>query len=238
MKRMTKAAALLLAALLTACGSSEKQEPPQVYVVGEDSLPSLNALVTLDEGFQFQQSVGEDGETITYVYSGLSDGAGTAQAYTEALETDYECQIGADAQTGGTADFTAASGQAAAIRSATDPAQTFVLSIQWEESSCSVTPSLVQTADLSWPQPDTVTLEEAVAYVKSLSPAYLGLTGSMDDYNVIPQDGIVMLDDRPCLCVNVYLAQTHQIQHSYLLTLPDLQVYLLDRTTGEASPLG
>lgn len=238
MKRVTKAAALLLAALLTACGGSEKEEPPQVYATGEDSLPSLNALVTLDEGFQFQQTVGEDGETLTYTYSGLTDGASTAQAYAEALESDYECRIGADVKTGGTADFTAATGQAAALRSAADPEQKYILSIQWEETSCSVTPSLAQASDLSWQDPSPVTLEEAVEHIKSLSPSCLGLTGSMDDYKVIPQDGTVMLDDMPCLCINVYHLQTHQIANSYLLTLPDLQVYLLDRETGQASPLG
>ena len=66
-----KTAALLLAVLLmlTACGGSPKEEPPQVYVIGEDSLPSLNALVTLADDISFTQSTGEDGETITYTYS-------------------------------------------------------------------------------------------------------------------------------------------------------------------------
>ncbi len=241
MKRMaikTKAAALLLAVLLTACGGSQKEEPPQVYVLGEDSLPSLNALVTLEEDVQFEQSASEDGETITYRYSGITDTAQTAQDYTTALETDYECEIGAAEATGGEADFSAMPGQAVAIRTATDPEQVLVLTIQWDETSCSVTPSLAQAADLSWSQPEPITLEEAIAYMKSLSPSYLGLTGSMDEYTVIPQEGIVHLDGTPCLCINIYLAQTHQFQHSYLLTLPDMEVYLLDRETGEASRLG
>lgn len=238
MNRKLKMAALLAAALLTACGGSEKEEPPQVYVVGEDSLPSLNALVTLDEDVQFQQTVGEDGETITYAYSGLTDGAQTAQDYADALEQDEECRIGADEATGGTADFSAASGQAVAVRSATDPEQMLVLTIQWEESSCSVTPTLAQAADLSWTQPEAITLEEAVAYMKGLSPSYLGLSGTTDQYNFIPQEGTALLDDQPCLCINAYLISTHQIEQSYLLTVPDMQVYRLDRQTGQATPLG
>ena len=235
-----KTAALLLAVLLmlTACGGSPKEEPPQVYVIGEDSLPSLNALVTLADDISFTQSTGEDGETITYTYSGLEDSAKTAQEYATALESDYECSIGADETTGGTADFTAVPGQAVAICSATDPAQMLVLTIQWEETSCSVTPSLAQAADLSWSQPEAITLEEATAYVESLPASYLQLSGSMDEYNVIPQEGTVHLDDKPCLCINIYLAATHQFQNSYLLTLPDMEVYLLNRETGEATPLG
>ena len=76
-------------------------------------------------------------------------------------------------------------------------------------------------------------------YMESLSPAYLGLSGSsMEQYTVIPQDGLVRLDEQACLCVNVYLSETHQFQQSYLLTLPALQVYSLDRTTGHATLLG
>ena len=58
MKHMAKAAAPLLAVilLLAGCGGSGKDTPPQSYTLGDSSLPSLNALVTLEDGVQFQQT--------------------------------------------------------------------------------------------------------------------------------------------------------------------------------------
>ena len=63
MKRAIKLAAPLLAALiLSACGGDAK-EPPQSYVLEENSLPSLNALVALEDGVEFEQTAGEEGGT-------------------------------------------------------------------------------------------------------------------------------------------------------------------------------
>ena len=241
MKRMVKAAAPLLAAalLLAGCGGgSDKEEPPQNYSLGESSLPALSTLVTLGDDAQFGQTEDEDAGTVTYVYSQLTSGSQTAQDYTQALEEDYDCLILADQETGGTPDFSASSGQALAALETEDSDDVLLLTIQWEDTSCSVTPSQTAKEDLPQPQSESITLDEAVAYMKSLPPSYLGLSGSsMDQYTILPQDGTVMLDDKLCLCLNVYLTENHRFEQSYLLTVPELQVYRLDRETGEAAPL-
>lgn len=235
MKQLIKTAAPLLAALLlTSCGS---KEPPQEYTVEEETIPSLTALVTL-ENVQFEESTGED-DTVTYVYSGLSNGGEIAKEYTQALESDEQCTIATDSKTSGAPDFTVSSGQALAAKELEDSEQLLLLTIQWEETSCSVTPSLADADAMPQPQKDqSITLDKAAAVLEAMSPSQLGLTGSsMTEYLVYPQEGTVFLDDQPCLLLNVYAATDHQYRGSYLLTVPALQVYKLDRATGEASPL-
>lgn len=236
MKQLIKAAAPLLSVLLlTSCGGSK--EPPQEYTLEEETLPSLTALVTL-ENVQFEETTGE-GDTVTYVYSGLSNGGEIVKEYTQALESDQQCTIATDSETSGAPDFTASSGQALAAKELEDSEQLFLLTIQWEETSCSIIPSLAD-AD-AMPQSmetQTITLDDAAALLEAMSPSQLGLTGSsMSEYLVYPHEGTVFLDDQPCLMLNIYAATDHQYQGSYLLTVPALQLYKLDRATGEVSPI-
>lgn len=238
MKRILRAALPIAAAalLLSAC-SANKEEPPQSYTLGDNSLPSLTALVSLDD-VQFKTTDGEN-DTVTYVYSKLSSGGETAQAYAQALETDYSCTLAADAETSGAPDFSSESGQVLAGEKLEDSTQIFLLTIQWEETSCSVTPSLAEEDALPQEEPQSLTLQEAIDYVTSLSPSYLGLQGSsMEQYTVLPQDGTVLLDNQPCLLLNIYQTSDHQLQGSYLLQVSTMQVYHLDRSTGEVTPVG
>lgn len=171
-----KAAVSMLAAalLLSGCSNSSAPEPPLDYALGEDSLPSLSSLVTLDSSFQFQESASEDEpDSVTYVYSQLSNGGETAEQYTKALEEDYNCTVSTGDTNLTAPDFSAASGQALVFQSPDGSDECFRLTVQWEETSCSVTPSLVpkdeipQTADEA---ENSVTVEEAVAHMEGLSP--------------------------------------------------------------------
>ena len=83
-----------------------------------------------------------------------------------------------------------------------------------------------------------MTLEEAVDYLRSFSPAALGLSGSdMSDYDIFSQDGLVFLNDQLCLCLNVYRLTDHQYQATYLLAGANNEIYRLDRETGEVYSL-
>lgn len=239
MKFAVKAAAPLLTAALLLSGCGGGQEPPQTYDLVEKTLPSLNQAVTLDDGFTFEQTTNEEDGSVTYIYSQLSSGGETTQAYTQILESDYDCTVWTDQDTG-KADFSADSGEAKAAQPLEDSEEVFLLTIQWDETSCSITPSLAQKDVLPSSNTDLgMTLDEAVSYFESMPPSYLGLSGSsMDEYRVYPQEGTAFLDGEPCLRMNVYLAETHQLEQSYLLTLPARQVYVLDEETGQAVPLG
>lgn len=79
----------------------------------------------------------------------------------------------------------------------------------------------------------SMSLFEAVDYFKSLSPAALGLDGtSMDAYQIQTQDGVVMVDDRPCMQLRVYDVHTpegtNEIKGNFLMTNDGAHVYRLD----------
>lgn len=221
--------------LLAGCGGGDTAELPEAYTVGEESMPALNALVTLDGESQFQQTQDEESGSVTYHYSQLTSGGETAQTYTQALEADCGYTIESDPEGSGSTDFSAPSGQVLAVHETDDPENVLLLTIQWEENSCSVTPALTPASEL--PQTEPVTLEEAVEHLQGLSTEQLGLPGQTAEYLFVPQDGTVLLDGRSCYCINVYQRQPYQFRQSFLLTLPDLQVYRLDRASGQASPL-
>lgn len=235
MKSIANVVPLLTGLLLLAgCGGGGEAALPDSYTVGEESPPALNALVTLNSDAQFQQTQDEESDSVTYLYSQLTSGSETAQTYTQALETDCGYTIEPDAA-GGSVDFSASSGEVLAVHDTEDPEEVLLLTIQWEETSCSVTPSLTPADQFS--QPETVTLKEAAEQLQSVPLEQLGLSGNREDYLFVPQDGTVLLDDQPCYCVNVYQRQPYQFRESFLLTLPDLQVYRLDRDSGQAVPL-
>ena len=239
MIRTIKAAAPLLAALLlSACGGSDKAEPPQNYVLEENSLPSLTELVTLDDDFQFEEAEGEEEGSVSYIYSKLTDAGKIVEEYTGDLEKDYSCVIAPGSDEESTPDFTADSGQVLAAEKLEDSEQVFLLTIQWEEGTCTITPSMADQDVLPQQESQAITLEEAVELIERTPLSVLGLSGtSIDEYLIMPQEGTVFLEDQPCLLINVYRAENHQFEQSYLLSVPSMQIYRLDRDTGEAVAL-
>lgn len=231
------ACSLTAALLLSACGFG-KAEPPQEYVLEENSLPSLTTLVPLeDEEMSFQESAGEDG-AVTYVYSQLTSGCKTAEKYAQALQSEYDCMLATDSKTSGAPDFSTSPGQVLAAQKLEDSEQLFLLTIQWEDTSCSVTPALADESAFPSQESSSLTLEEAEAYLRRSPPSALGLPGtSMDEYLIYPQEGTVYLDNQPCLMLNIYSAADHQFQQSYLLVTSTMEVYALDRSTGQATPV-
>lgn len=234
MKRAIKLAAPLLAALiLSACGGDAK-EPPQSYVLEENSLPSFNALVALEDGVEFEQTAGEEGGT-AYRYTQLSDAGKVVEEYTQALETDYDCIIAADSDSSSAPDYSADSGQVLAAQELEDSDQVFLLTIQWEENACTITASLAEQDVLPQQEEQSMTLAQAVELIRRTPLSVLGLSGeSMDDYLVIPLEGTVFLDGMPCILVNIYLAENHKFEQSYLIDVANMQLYRADPETKKA----
>lgn len=234
--RAIAGAALAAAALLLAgCGGKADARPPENYSLDGSSLPSLNSVVELDPDVRF--SLEQDGEdnTEAYVYTGLSQAGQDTREYLEALETNWDCRVGSSLADASAPDYSAEEGQAVAVQETEDPDFLFVLRCQWKGDGCTIAPERVAASELDWPEESGVTLKEAVEYLQNLSPAQLGLAGSsMQEYTVFAQEGTAYLDDTPCLCLNVYRATDHQFAQSYLLTLPRMELYRLDRQTGEA----
>lgn len=238
MKRITLAVSLLLGTVLCGCQAGEIQ-PPEEYSLGGSSLPSLSSALLSGEDFVFSSVQEEESGQEQLVYSELADAGQIAGEYADLLAQDWDCQVGCSETDGSAPDFSADSGQALILLETEDPDSFFSLTLQWQEGQCTVIPQLLDASALDWSPPDPITLEQAVSYLENSTPAALGLPGeSMEEYRVYAQEGTVLLDGRPCLCLNAYRAQDHQFQQSFLLTLPDMQLYQLDRDTGEATLLG
>lgn len=92
----------------------------------------------------------------------------------------------------------------------------FQLDVTWDQDSCTVSPSYDASGTL--PEADaSMTNAEAVEYFSALPPASLGLSGdTMAAYSVFCEDGQVLLDGVPCLCLNIY--QSGRYQASYLFS--------------------
>lgn len=258
MNRAMKMGFCLLSVLvLSACGQNEASTPsqtPESYTLGEGTLLSLDTLLPLGDDYKFEEISDAKEDTVSYVYTQLSNGSQVAQAYARALVKDWECDLQAE----GSVDFSHESGLAKLIQDMEGTGRQLYITIQWDETSCTVTLSLTKTGTGTETETGTetntgtesgtasesptpsgpITLGEAVSYMESLSPSFLGLPGdSMDQYIVLCQEGTVYLNQAPCLLLNAYQKEDHKFESSYLLTVPGLQVYQLDRETGEATAL-
>lgn len=228
---------LTLCVLLAVPGCGARQMPPETYAVGEDSLPSLSSAVSLGENFQYSGVENDDG-TVSSRYEALDSGPQAVQDYVQALTEEYECVLVDEEGSRLTlSQPMEEQGSLVAETESTEGDGLFKLTIQWDASSCTVTPSFAEGEQLP-EQPVLLSLDEAVALLQTATPASLGLTGSsMSDYDIYPEDGLTFLDGEACLCLNVYDKSTHQYQASYLMAGAEYQIYRLNRDTGEVSPL-
>ena len=218
--------------VLSGCGGGSKL--PEAYSAGEDSLPSLTALVTLDPAPECTAQTQED--NTSYQYTQLEDPAQAVADYQAALETDYECVALSPEGTRLPEDSELSSeGELILARESASGSGLFELSLSWDETSCTVTPSLDEEASLPEESP-SMSIDEVENYFRTLSPTSLGLSGTdMSDYNIICENGLVLLDGAPCLCINIYKDDT--FQGSYLFSTDTRKVYQLQRSTGTAHPI-
>lgn len=122
-----------------------------------------------------------------------------------------------------------------------EPVQGTVQSVRisWSEGTCTV--RIEEAAGIITdppvvPEPVTMTLTEALDYMKSLPPEALGLTGiSMEDYRIYSEEGIVWVDDQTCIRINVYEVdgdgRFNVLAGSYLLASDKSHLYQLDDIT-------
>lgn len=220
---------------LTGCGGGAPI-PPENYSTEQDSLPALNSVVELDADSQFDEELNDEDDALSYVYSGLLSGSKTAETYVQILVDEYGCVLlTTDAGERASDDmFSSESGEALIAVESESGSGLFELILNWDENSCVVTPVFAEDAEL--PEENTaMTLEEMVQYLQQLPPDVLGLDeADMSAYQIFAEDGLVLLDGEPCVSLNVYLLDTHQIEGTYLIVGHNNEVYRLDRATGKA----
>ncbi len=87
-----------------------------------------------------------------------------------------------------------------------------------------------------------LTMSESVDYIHTLSPEQLGLEGeSMDDFELLPSEGLILVDGEPCTEIMVYRRDpktgTNVFQGSYLLDRSGSRLYRLDRDSNAVTEL-
>ena len=220
--------------MLSGCGG---EKLPEAYSIGEDSLPSLTAAVSLEDDLQCSEEESEDGTT-SYCYTGLSSPVQAVTDYRTALETDYDCvSLSAEGTRLSEDAELSDEGELILAKEGSSGSGLFQLDLTWDATSCTVTPSFDENATLP-EEPSSMTLDEVVSYFQSLSPASLGLTGtSMSDYEILCEEGLVLLDGSPCFCLDIYQSDNDSYRGSYLFSPATYEIYQLDRSTKTVQPL-
>ncbi|HIS63867.1 MAG TPA: hypothetical protein IAA83_00670 [Candidatus Avoscillospira avistercoris] len=242
-KALGTAGALLL--LLAGCGEAEKAPSlPNNYVFGQEMLPAMGE----EQGVGTEQGVScevttdsETGETI-YTYSGLTSGQETAAAYLEALETQYGCSAmdeeGVRQSNASAAD---AEGSILVGKDMADGSGILSLDIQWTETTCQLTASILEgmkLQDPAEPEKEPIGVTAAVATLKAMTPEELGVPEG-ETYTVYADDGYIMVDDEACYRLKLYrrtAVDTREIVGTYLMSLDGSSVYRVNED-NQAEPL-
>ena len=119
--------------------------------------------------------------------------------------------------------------------------------ITWSEGQCIVTADEVEgevtspPRDPNVPSGEVVTILGAQDRLKSMSPAELGLPGeSMDEYEVMPRNGMEMVDGVACIRLYVYEDSSRggsEFMGSYLMSVDGRHLYRVDPITDEIEVL-
>lgn len=241
--------------LLASCGS-KTPDPPVDYTLDGDMVESLNTVLgeessgkmtemetpeTKADNTSSSVSVGGD-ETCFYTYEKLETGGESVRQYVEKL-TEEEDGFQVVDETGTVTDppdYSAEEGSVALAKAASEAGKILRMDISWTATDCQITLTRPEGA-VSGTAADVepMTYEDAVNFIKSLSPATLGLKDdSMAGYSVYPMDGAALVDGILCLKLQVYPPhkkdQANAIAGTYLLSGDKAHLYLLqDHTVRE-----
>lgn len=106
------------------------------------------------------------------------------------------------------------------------------LLLSWEGSNCSVTLDMPE-GQVHDPKPETAAAapRRGLSDLRAIHPSKLGLPGeSMDDYELLTQEGSVRIANSPCIRVNIYDGNS-QIAGSFFVS-SDGRLYKLDEATN------
>ena len=215
--------------------------------MGENSVPSLDTIMAEGEGV----FTSDDGpikdypEDHLFYYRQLTAPKDLALRYMETLQGEGFILVNEDNQEIEEAtEVRELSGLIILAKPAAEENCTFRVSMGWSSSSCTVQTAVIE-GNIAYipkePEPDrsgaaATTITEQVDYLKSLTPAELGLSGeSMEGYHVLPAEGIVKVDDISCRQLSVYATDerdsSNTILGTYLLSLDQQHLYRVDLLT-------
>lgn len=120
------------------------------------------------------------------------------------------------------------------------PGMVLAVKMEWSKGQCVVTADQEEGKVTSRPPSQQqgaaggggMGQRAAKEYLEGLEPAQLGLEGqSMDDYEVMVVDGIVLVSGEPCTKLNIY-DEDYVFMGCYLVAQSGQELYQLDTVTG------
>lgn len=235
----------------------------EAYVVGEDTVPSLDTILEEGEGQLIAlrspgKSKGDDSSGVdsryTYIYE-LNSFADVMNRYLDVLMgseqgfviTDETYLVQEERP-----ELQDAEGVLILVRNATveegENPHVFQLVIGWSQASANLAVRVSSPeGKISYPkketesnniqEPSSVSMQ--MDQLRSMSPAHLGLPGdSMDNYTIFPVDGFVKVDGLDCRRFNVYEnGNAGSIAGVYLFSVDGQHVYVLDPSSNKVSTI-
>ena len=133
-------------------------------------------------------------------------------------------------------------------KNAPEDGKALFLYMEWTEEICTVTADLVDGRVKNPPEPVSpvgpmgMSADQMIDYMLSLNPSVLGLEGAtMEEYDLLMQDGSVLIDGNPCVRVNAYRIDsetgTNEIGGNYFLSLDGSHLYRLDVASNSVTEL-
>lgn len=241
----------------------EPVELPLMYTIGETEVHALpvwgESTVYLEEQeVPAAESAGEDGEeetpeptAVTYRYEGLSSPGTLASVYTTLLTAKDVGFSQVDEELVRIKEPEALAVEAGSVclaKNAPEEGKALSIQMDWTEELCTVTADLVEGRVKNPPEPVSpmgpmgMSAEQMIDYMQSLNPSVLGLEGStMEGYELLMQDGSVLIDGNPCVRINVYQVDsqtgTNEIGGNYFLSLDGGHLYRLDVASNSVEEL-
>lgn len=225
---------LLFSLLLVGCSS---QRPfPETYTAGEDTLPAIQVQ---EKSVEFSQEIDSETGDIAYLYQGDLSGVQSLADYIQMLESDYNCiAVDENGVPQSLPELSDSSGTAILGMESTTGKGTLLLHICWQPDILRFSPEYNANLDIKNTSEDAKTLEQLLAVLENASPQSLGLTGSsMEEYLVYPEEGYVLVDQKPYVRFNIYQAATHQFEKTFMISANGQHVFQLDRETNQLTNL-
>lgn len=125
-----------------------------------------------------------------------------------------------------------------------EPGRVLTVKIEWSEGQCVVTADEAEGKVTTRPRTPQGSVggggmgqQAAKDYLKSLNPAQLGLSGqSMENYEILVNDGTVFVNDLPCHRINIY-DEYDVIMGCFLIALDGQHMYRLDVETNQVTAM-
>lgn len=188
---------------------------------------------------------------VTYRYEGLSSPGTLASVYTTLLTAEdvgFSQVDGELIRIEEPEPLSVEAGSVHLAKNAPEDGKALSIQLDWTEEICTVTADLVDGRVKNPPEPVTpmgpvgMTSDQMMDYMQSLNPAVLGLEGSsMEGYDLLMQDGSVLIDGNPCVRINAYRIDsqtgTNEIGGNYFLSVDGSHIYRLDVASNSVEEL-